>query len=161
MLLPFCYSWLAILVLTFGIICRIFGKVRTHKIKNCDRPFLNSRLSVHFVQTFSPNRASKTSPKNNKKPAKKPPNLFLNRVLKTISKKKRAPGKQFLGTLSESFLLDNEHFSDGQAQKLYHISFVVHVEPFVVHGTIPLFSPRRGDRQGGHGWRARSNPGEI
>ena len=117
MLLPFCYSWLAILVLTFGIICRIFGKVRTHKIKNCDRPFLNSRLSVYFVQTFSPNRASKTSPKNNKKPAKKPPNLFLNRVLKTISKKKRAPGKQFLGTLSESFLLDNEHFSDGQAQK--------------------------------------------
>ena len=26
---------------------------------------------------------------------------------------------------------------------MYHISFVVHVEPFVVHGTIPLFSPRR------------------
>ena len=32
---------------------------------------------------------------------------------------------------------------------LYHISFVVHVEPFVVHGTIPLFSPRRGiDKEG-------------
>lgn len=28
-------------------------------------------------------------------------------------------------------------------QPMYHISFVVHVEPFVVHGTIPLFSPRR------------------
>lgn len=32
---------------------------------------------------------------------------------------------------------------------MYHISFVVHVEPFVVHGTIPLFSPRRGiDKEG-------------
>lgn len=29
-------------------------------------------------------------------------------------------------------------------KNLYYISFVVHVEPFVVHGTIPLFSPRRG-----------------
>ena len=34
-------------------------------------------------------------------------------------------------------------------KNLYYISFVVHVEPFVVHGTIPLFSPRRGiDKEG-------------
>lgn len=54
------------------------------------------------------------------------------------------------------------HFRAGglYPNDMYHISFVVHVEPFVVHGTIPLFSPRR-DRQGGYGWRIRANPGEI
>ena len=37
------------------------------------------------------------------------------------------------------------HFRAGglYPNDMYHISFVVHVEPFVVHGTIPLFSPRR------------------
>lgn len=43
------------------------------------------------------------------------------------------------------------HFRAGglYPNDMYHISFVVHVEPFVVHGTIPLFSPRRGiDKEG-------------
>lgn len=46
------------------------------------------------------------------------------------------------------------HFRAGglYPNDMYHISFVVHVEPFVVHGTIPLFSPRRGiDKEGTDG----------
>lgn len=50
------------------------------------------------------------------------------------------------GAKNSLFLKINRRIS---LNSMSHFSFVVHVEPLVVHGTIPLFSPRRGiDKEG-------------